>query len=116
MSRAPESLDWKRSGNELLSVSRVSSAQLFGVYEMSTMLKTSLAAAAAMTLLGATASAGAAQYARVVSATPVTDSVAAPRQECYQGEQVVQAQPSGAGALIGAIAGGVVGNQFGHGF
>jgi uncharacterized protein YcfJ len=83
---------------------------------MSTMLKTSLAAAAAVTLLGATASASAAQYARVVSATPVTDSVAAPRQDCYQGEQVVQAQPSGAGALIGAIAGGVVGNQFGHGF
>ncbi|MEO5844882.1 MAG: glycine zipper 2TM domain-containing protein [Caldimonas sp.] len=79
---------------------------------MNTILKTSLAAA----LLGATATASAAEYANVVSATPVTASVSAPRQDCYQGEQVVQQQPSGAGALIGAIAGGVIGNQFGHGF
>ena len=58
----------------------------------------------------------AAEYANVISATPVTGSVAAPRQECAEGERVVQPQPSGAGAVIGAIAGGVVGNQFGHGF
>ena len=83
---------------------------------MRTMLKTSLIAAASAALVGATASAGAAEYANVVSAMPVTGSVSAPRQDCYQGEQVVQQQPSGAGALIGAIAGGVVGNQFGHGF
>ncbi len=83
---------------------------------MSTLLKNSLLAAASAALLGATASAGAADYANVVSATPVTGSVSAPRQDCFQGEQVVQAQPSGAGAVIGAIAGGVLGNQFGHGF
>jgi uncharacterized protein YcfJ len=83
---------------------------------MSTMMKTSLIAAASAALLGATAPAGAAEYANVVSATPVTGSVAAPRQDCVQGEQVVQQQPSGAGAVIGAIAGGVLGNQFGHGF
>ena len=83
---------------------------------MNTKLKTGLAAAASAALLGATATASAAEYANVVSATPVTGSVAAPRQDCVQGEQVVQQQPSGAGALIGAIAGGVVGNQFGHGF
>jgi uncharacterized protein YcfJ len=77
--------------------------------------KTSLAAAA-LGLLGATSAASAAEYATVVSATPITTSVAAPRQECFQTEQLVQQQPSGAGALIGAIAGGVVGNQFGHGF
>ena len=81
-----------------------------------TMMKTSLIAAASVALLGATASAGAAEYANVVSATPVTGSVSAPRQDCVQGEQVVQQQPSGAGAVIGAIAGGVLGNQFGHGF
>ena len=52
----------------------------------------------------------------MVSATPVTGSVAAPRQDCFQGEQIVQRQPSGAGAVIGAIAGGVISNQFGHGF
>jgi uncharacterized protein YcfJ len=83
---------------------------------MNTKLKTGLAAAASAALLGATATASAAEYANVVSATPVTSSVAVPRQDCVQGEQVVQAQPSGAGAVIGAIAGGVIGNQFGHGF
>jgi len=77
--------------------------------------KTGLAAAA-LGLLGATSAASAAEYATVVSATPITTSVAAPRQECYQSEQLVQQQPSGAGAVIGAIAGGVIGNQFGHGF
>ncbi len=83
---------------------------------MYTKLKTGLVAAASAAMLGASAAASAAEYANVVSATPVTGSVAAPRQDCVQGEQIVQQQPSGAGALIGAIAGGVVGNQFGHGF
>jgi uncharacterized protein YcfJ len=84
--------------------------------EMNTMLKTSLAAAASAALLGAAASASAADYANVISATPVSGSVAAPRQDCVQAEQIVQQPPSGAGAVIGAIAGGVIGNQFGHGF
>jgi len=83
---------------------------------MKTMLKTSLAAAASAVLLGTAVPAAAVEYARVVSATPVTGSVAAPRQECVDTAQIVQQPPSGAGALIGAIAGGVVGNQFGHGF
>ena len=83
---------------------------------MSMKLKTGLVAAASAALLGVAATASAAQYANVVSATPVTESVAVPRQDCVQSERLVQAQPSGAGALIGAIAGGVIGNQFGHGF
>ena len=83
---------------------------------MSTKLKIGLTAAASAALLGATVTASAAQYANVVSATPVTNSVAVPRQDCVQSERLVQAQPSGTGALIGAIAGGVIGNQFGHGF
>jgi uncharacterized protein YcfJ len=83
---------------------------------MKTMIRTGTAAAAFTALLGAAASAGAAEYATVVSATPVNGSVAVPRQDCVEGEQVIQQQPSGAGALIGAIAGGVIGNQFGHGF
>lgn len=83
---------------------------------MKTMIRTSTAAAAFAALLGAAASAGAAEYATVVSSTPVSGSVAVPRQECAQGERVVQQQPSGAGAVVGAIAGGVIGNQFGHGF
>ena len=78
-------------------------------------VKLSAIAAVATGLFGAAASAQAAQYANVVSATPVTASVGVPRQDCVQGERIVQQQPSGAGALIGAIAGGVIGNQFGHG-
>ena len=76
---------------------------------------TASAAALAAGLFGAAGAARAADYADVVSATPVTTSVAVPRQECTDVEQVVPRQPSGGGALIGAIVGGVVGNQFGHG-
>jgi uncharacterized protein YcfJ len=83
---------------------------------MKTMIRTGAAAAAFTALLGAAASAEAAQYATVVSATPVNASVAVPRRDCVQGEQIVQQPPSGAGALVGAITGGVIGNQFGHGF
>jgi uncharacterized protein YcfJ len=54
--------------------------------------------------------------ATVVSSTPVTASVAVPRQVCSDGAQIVQQRPSGAGAVIGAIAGGVIGHQFGGGF
>ncbi|MEP6739486.1 MAG: glycine zipper 2TM domain-containing protein [Caldimonas sp.] len=82
---------------------------------MNTMKMTACAALVAG-MAGVTATAQAAEYATVISATPVTQSVPTPRQECADGEQFVQRQPSGAGALIGAIVGGVVGNQFGHGF
>jgi uncharacterized protein YcfJ len=78
-------------------------------------LKTSLAAATSAALLGASFSAAAAEYADVISATPVTNSVATPRQECVDTQQLVQSQPSGAGAVIGALAGGVIGNLFGQG-
>jgi uncharacterized protein YcfJ len=74
------------------------------------------AAASVVAVFGLAAPAGAAEYARVVSSTPVSGSVSVPRQECAQVQQLVQQQPSGAGALIGAIAGGVLGNQIGHGF
>ena len=78
-------------------------------------LTASAAAASALLLFGATAAA-ARDFADVVSATPVTTSVAVPRQACGYGEQVVRAQPSGAGAVIGAIVGGIAGHQFGGGF
>ncbi|HEY2561018.1 MAG TPA: glycine zipper 2TM domain-containing protein [Caldimonas sp.] len=84
---------------------------------MNTMIKTTVAAATtAAGMLTLSAAAHAADYANVVSAMPVTESVAVPHQECVNGEQLVQQPPSGAGAAIGAIAGGVIGNQFGHGF
>lgn len=84
---------------------------------MKTHFPTSAVAAASLAaVFGLAANASAAEYARVVSSTPVSSSVAVPRQECAEVQQIVQQQPSGAGALIGAIAGGVLGNQFGHGF
>jgi uncharacterized protein YcfJ len=60
--------------------------------------------------------ANAAEYATVVSSTPVTASVNVPRRVCSEAQQYVQPQPSGAGAVIGAIAGGLLGNTVGGGF
>ena len=58
----------------------------------------------------------AAEYATVISSTPVTASVATPQRVCQDQQQLVQARPSGAGAVLGAIAGGVIGNAVGGGF
>lgn len=55
------------------------------------------------------------EVGRVLSATPIIQQVAVPRQVCSN-EQVAVAQPkSGAGAVMGAIAGGAIGNAVGHG-
>src|SRR6478672_11758833 len=115
MSTRLETLELPGSGSNSCQ-DRGSIQHGYGVNEMSTTLKTSLAAAVSAALFGAAATASAAEYANVVSATPVTDSVAVPRQDCVQSERLVQAPPSGAGAVMGAIAGGVIGHQFGHGF
>ncbi len=77
--------------------------------------KLSAVATLVLGLSGIGGAAQAAQYANVISSTPVTASVGVPRQDCVQGERIVRQAPSGAGALLGAIAGGVIGNQFGHG-
>src|SRR3954453_19918310 len=77
-------------------------------------LKTTLAAAVAATALAPLAAQ--AEVARVISATPVTASVAVPNRVCTEEQQLVGARPSGAGAVIGAIAGGVLGHQVGGGF
>jgi uncharacterized protein YcfJ len=76
-------------------------------------------AAFALTLLCGTLAAPfaqAAEYATVVSSVPVVASLAQPRQVCSDSQQLVQARPSGVGAVIGAIAGGVLGNGIGGGF
>lgn len=72
--------------------------------------------AAALAAVCGPLAAQAADVATVVSSTPVTASVAVPRQVCSDGQQLVQQRPSGAGALIGAIAGGVIGHNLGNGF
>ena len=67
--------------------------------------------------MGVLAAAGGVAHAqevgRVLSATPVIQQVAVPRQVCSV--QQVSAQPSGGGAVVGAIVGGLIGNQIGHG-
>ena len=55
------------------------------------------------------------EWARVVSTTPVIQQVTVPRQVCNTEQAVVQQQKSGAGALMGAIAGGAMGNAVGVG-
>jgi len=76
-----------------------------------------LALATALTAgLGGLTAARAAEFATVVSSTPVTASVPVARQVCSDGQQLVQQRPSGAGAVIGAIAGGVIGHNLGNGF
>lgn len=51
----------------------------------------------------------------VVSVTPIVQQVAVPQRVCDDEPVAVQRQPSGAGALIGAIAGGAMGNAIGAG-
>ncbi len=56
-------------------------------------------------------------YAKVVSATPIYETVEInrPTQECWD-ERVVRRRPgSHTGTIAGGILGGVIGNQFGHG-
>ncbi len=53
--------------------------------------------------------------ARVLNSTAVVQQVAVPRQVCTQQPVVQQGQPSGAGAVMGAIAGGAMGNAIGGG-
>ncbi|MGV3492341.1 MAG: hypothetical protein ACO1OY_00610, partial [Ramlibacter sp.] len=51
----------------------------------------------------------------VISSTPVIQQVAVPRQVCSQSVVTTQAPPSGAGALLGALAGAGVGSLIGSG-
>ena len=71
------------------------------------------------TTLGLAAAVGAQAQAqetgRVISSTPVIQQVAVPRQSCNNQPVVVQRSGPGAGAAIGAIAGGLLGNTIGHG-
>lgn len=55
------------------------------------------------------------EVGRVISTQPVLQQTAVPRQVCNTVQVPVQAQKSGAGALVGALAGGAVGNQIGQG-
>ncbi len=55
------------------------------------------------------------EFGRVISSTPIIQQVAVPRQVCSNEQVVTPGQKSGAGAAMGAIAGGAVGNSMGQG-
>ena len=55
------------------------------------------------------------EVGKVISSTPIIQQVAVPRQVCNNEQVVTQGQKSGAGAAMGAIAGGAIGNNVGQG-
>lgn len=63
----------------------------------------------------ASVAAQAQEVGRVISSTPVIQQVAVPRQVCTNTQVVSPGQKSGAGAAMGAIAGGAIGNSMGQG-
>ncbi len=78
------------------------------------MKKTLIAGGVAALALSATAL-HAQEVARVLSSVAVIQQVAVPRQVCTTQQVMVEQPKSGAGALLGAVAGGAVGNQIGGG-
>lgn len=59
------------------------------------------------------------EFAQVMSATPIREVIKTPRQECHAVNVVhrraVQDENRLAGSVLGAVAGGVLGHQFGGG-
>ncbi len=55
------------------------------------------------------------ERARVISSQPVIQQVATPREVCRDETVMAPARTSGAGALMGGIAGGAMGNAIGGG-
>lgn len=72
-------------------------------------------ALAATLALAAGSSAWAVEYGTVVSVTPVQAATPVFQRLCNDEPVVVQAPNNGAGAVLGAIAGAVIGYQFGGG-
>ena len=66
-------------------------------------------------LMGTSVTSPAAEYATVVSSTPVVVSVPVARRVCNDEQQLVQPRQTGAGAVLGAIVGGVIGHNVGGG-
>ncbi|MBB3228396.1 uncharacterized protein YcfJ [Luteibacter sp. Sphag1AF] len=68
---------------------------------------------------GTSAQAAGPKYGRVVSVDPVREAASAPRQECHDEVVTTRApvkdQHQIAGTAIGAVAGGLLGNQIGGG-
>lgn len=62
-----------------------------------------------------TSGAFAQEVGRVISSTPLIQQVAVPRQVCTTQPTIVSEPKSGAGAVMGALAGGGLGNAVGQG-
>lgn len=82
---------------------------------MFTLNKTIAAAGLSVIALTSTVSVFAQEQGRVISSQPVIQQVAVPRQVCNNQQVVVEGQKSGAGGLMGAIAGGAIGSNVGSG-
>lgn len=78
-------------------------------------MKPTVPALVVSALLGTSVASQAAEYATVVSSTPVVVSVPVARRVCADEQQMVQPRQSGAGAVLGAIVGGVIGHNVGGG-
>jgi uncharacterized protein YcfJ len=100
----------------MLNAFNVSTFTFTEIKTMRPTVQQAAAVAAVMSSVALAQSAQAAEYANVVSSTPVTVSMPVSRQVCSEGQQLVQTRPSGAGALIGAVAGGLIGHGVGGGF
>ncbi len=70
---------------------------------------------APLALIAAWPAAHSQEMARVLSSTPVIQQVTVPRQICTETQILVQQRRSGVGAAMGALAGGILGNQVGDG-
>jgi uncharacterized protein YcfJ len=79
------------------------------------MKKTVLFSAVFAALAGASALASAQEMGRVISSTPMIQQVAVPHQVCTTEPVVTSAPKTGAGAAMGAVAGGALGNAVGQG-
>ncbi|MDP1647804.1 MAG: hypothetical protein Q8M01_06350 [Rubrivivax sp.] len=76
----------------------------------------SMPARLAITALSLTATAAwAAEFGTVVSTTPVVAYIPVAQRQCSDEPVVYQQRPTGAGALIGAIAGAAIGSNIGSG-
>ncbi len=71
--------------------------------------------ALAPSLLLVSPSAQAQELARIMSSTPILQSVAVPQNICRQEYVQTPVYNSGGGAILGALAGGIIGSQIGHG-
>lgn len=79
------------------------------------MLQNTLLASLMAILASVILQAHAQEVGRVISSTPIIQQVAVPRQVCNNEQVVLGGQKSGAGAAMGAIAGGAIGNSMGQG-